>query len=126
MKPKLTFQSYFKNLLVSIDQLGNTICGGNPDCTISARVGLHAQTKRTYSKWFWKLEEKLINFTFWPVDGAGHCKAAFEADPEDAFYDNTGDWARALLFVVILACCIPITLVLYGMVLPIKIILHSK
>ena len=27
------------NILVSIDQLGNTICGGDPDETISSRLG---------------------------------------------------------------------------------------
>jgi len=27
------------NILISIDQLGNTICGGDPDETISSRLG---------------------------------------------------------------------------------------
>ena len=30
---------YFLNLLISIDQLGNTILGGWPDETISSRLG---------------------------------------------------------------------------------------
>ena len=30
---------YFLNFLISIDQLGNTILGGDPDETISSRLG---------------------------------------------------------------------------------------
>ena len=32
-------KKYFKNILISIDQLVNTLLGGDPDETISARVG---------------------------------------------------------------------------------------
>jgi len=36
-------------VLIGIDQLGNAIAGGNPDSTISARVGNFAN-KKTCSK----------------------------------------------------------------------------
>lgn len=32
-------KKYLYNILISIDQLGNTILGGDPDMTISARLG---------------------------------------------------------------------------------------
>ena len=105
--------SYLKNVLVSIDQLGNTICGGNPDNTISARVGYFATVSQSATKYFWKGLEKIINFTFWPVDGPNHCLQAFEEDPEEVFYDDNGDVFRALISAFIVVFCIPISTILY-------------
>ena len=104
---------YFKNVLVSVDQLGNTICSGNPDNTISARVGYFSQVNRNASRWFWKFLEKIINFTFWPIDGPNHCQLAFEADPEEIFNDSNGDFFRVLISIVIILVCIPISILLY-------------
>lgn len=105
---------YFKNVLISVDQLGNAICGGDPDNTISARVGYFSQADRSVKKWYWKALEKIINFTFWPVDGENHCQEAFEADPEETFYDNRGDVARVFMSIIIIASCIPISIILYS------------
>jgi len=33
------FKKWIVNLLISIDQLGNTVTGGDPDETISSRLG---------------------------------------------------------------------------------------
>jgi len=38
-------KQYFWNLLISIDQLVNTIFGGDPDETISSRIGKHVHWK---------------------------------------------------------------------------------
>lgn len=38
------------NLLIGIDQLGNTLLGGAPDETISARAG-RGKTKHWYWRW---------------------------------------------------------------------------
>ncbi|MBK7384715.1 MAG: hypothetical protein IPI81_15500 [Flavobacteriales bacterium] len=43
---------YFKNVLVSVDQLGNTLCGGNPDNTISAWTGYFSQVNRDLTKYY--------------------------------------------------------------------------
>lgn len=104
---------YFFNILVAIDQLGNAICGGNPDNTISARVGYFSQVTTNWTKWYWKTFEKVINFTFWPVDGPDHCLQAFEADAKETFYDNNGDFFRVLLSIIIVVFCIPISIILY-------------
>jgi hypothetical protein len=106
--------SYFKNVLVLIDQLGNALCGSNPDNTISARVGYFSEVKRGASKYFWKGLAKIINFTFWPIDGLNHCRQAFEADPEEAFNDDNGDVFRELMSIIIVGSCIPISIILYS------------
>lgn len=42
-------KKYFWNILISIDQLANTILGGDPDETISSRVG-----KLKHKRWWAK------------------------------------------------------------------------
>ena len=69
--------SWGRRLLVSIDQLGNTLAGGDPDETISSRVG-----KRAIKGKRWGLFcEYLINALFLAVTGErDHCRANIEAD----------------------------------------------
>lgn len=61
---------YLWNILISIDQLANTILGGDPDETISSRAG-KLQEKR---KWACLLC-KLLNY--FETD---HCKKSIEKD----------------------------------------------
>lgn len=39
-------KQYFWNILISIDQLANTLLGGDPDETISSRAGKYARRGR--------------------------------------------------------------------------------
>ena len=61
-------------VLVGLDQLGNAVCAGNPDETISSRVGRNAvQGKR------WALVlEKLINGLFSLLGQKDHCRRNIE------------------------------------------------
>jgi hypothetical protein len=63
---------YLLNLLISVDQLINTIFGGYPDETISSRIG-----KRVVKgdSWFCNILSKLLNL----VD-KNHCIDAIEKD----------------------------------------------
>ena len=59
---------YLKNILISIDQLINTILGGDPDMTISARLG-------RYYRGTWI--ERLVDWMFkWQGNKSGHCENA--------------------------------------------------
>jgi hypothetical protein len=62
--------NYLLNLLVAIDQLGNAVAGGNPDVTVSGRVGYQSAATE---HWFWRTLERIIDLTFEPVDGRNHC-----------------------------------------------------
>lgn len=42
----MKIKKYFWNLLISIDQFINTIFGGDPDETISSRIGKHKDSNR--------------------------------------------------------------------------------
>ena len=55
-----------KNILIAIDQLFNTIAGGDPDETISSRVGKYHKGSLLY---------KLLNFI-----EKNHCENSIEKD----------------------------------------------
>lgn len=76
---------YLGNLFVSFDQLGNAFAGGNADNTISARVGFFANHGDKGYRWYWRMLERIINFTFWPIDGEGHCHIAYHNDADENF-----------------------------------------
>lgn len=61
---------YFKNILISVDQFFNTLFGGDPDETISSRLG-----KKTENCLFCKIVCLLLN----KID-PGHCEKSIEKD----------------------------------------------
>ena len=68
---------YVLRVLVAIDQLGNTLADGNPDETISSRVGRNA----IHGKKWALIAEKVINALFWVVARQrNHCRAHIEYD----------------------------------------------
>lgn len=102
--------SYILRVLVSIDQLGNTIAGGNPDATISARTGYFANIKKTKLRYWWLCMEAIINFAFSPVDGPQHCLDSYEADKEEMHKEGS-DKARCILGLFIIIACAPISII---------------
>lgn len=66
---------YIFSILVALDQLANAICGGNPDMTISARIGQFAPRSR-----YWRTLEALVDWGFAPWQGPGHCHYAYIAE----------------------------------------------
>lgn len=60
---------YFKNILISLDQFLNTLCGGDPDETVSSRLG-------KYYKDFW-LYDVLDDIE------KNHCETSIENDEGD-------------------------------------------
>lgn len=103
------------NFFVSIDQLGNAIAGGNPDNTISSRIGHYNHQKDT--TWYWSIFEKIVDFTFYPIDGPNHCHEAFHNDAGEEFDNGTKNWAIALLAVLIIGSCAITGIVLYLLLL---------
>jgi hypothetical protein len=94
---KKNINQYVLDILVSIDQLANAIGGGNPDCTISARTHvLHGR--------YWRLVERVIDYAFFPVDGEGHCRQAFENEPDEIYYGN--HFANYFVSVIAVILCL--------------------
>lgn len=111
--------SWIGGVLVAIDQLGNAIAGGNPDATISARTGYFARVAETPWRAYWRAMESVINFTFLPIDGPGHCYSAYLSD-RDEMNEEGSDLMRGLLGIIIILTCIPLSMItrLYVLVFP--------
>ena len=75
------------NILISIDQLGNTLAGGDPDETISSRLG---KIKLKYGgsiPWYRPLS-KIVDWGLDKID-PGHSVDAIEEDEgSDAIFDR--------------------------------------
>lgn len=104
--------TYAKEVLISLDRVGNALSGGNSLCTISGRTGYYAQFSLMSVRWFWVILEKVIDFAFYPIDGKGHCYQAFLKETDNEFYELNSFKALALFVLAVITCgsCIVISL----------------
>lgn len=63
---------YFWNVLLGLDQFLSVLTGGDPDETVSSRVGKAAAAGSHTGR----VLEKCLDAVF----GAGHCRSSIEAD----------------------------------------------
>jgi hypothetical protein len=97
--------NWFNKILLSVDQLINVLFGGNPDSSISARIGYHV-SHSMYSR-YWRIMMKIVDTTFYPLDGKYHCFKAYSQDMEDYSEDSLHWFVLGLLgLVTTLACCL--------------------
>lgn len=116
--------SYLKNLwqaaqeeatLLNADRLLNALCAGNPIITISGRVGYFSANKHSI---YWEVLEWAINQTFHPLDGPAHCHKAWQWEMHNVkpkgSYRRGNDIALGLLSIFVLAGCLPLSLIVFG------------
>ena len=120
--------TYAKSVLIAIDQLGNALAGGNPDCTISGRIGYYQQSAVEPYLWYWELLAWVVNLTFYPFDGPDHCKQAYEKEVLNEFYELRMFKAPALflLSLIVFGSCLimcPLFWSIYGVKKFINVIL---
>lgn len=84
-----------KQVLLTLDQLGNVLCGGFADQTISGRVGYMSRQTAHREKWD-PLRAK-IDKAFEPIDGKGHCYMSYESDRQVAKHTTSGYYRVVLL-----------------------------
>lgn len=65
-------KEYIYQNLISIDQTANTLLGGSADETISSRCHRLNHIKA------YRIGEIFVNALFFPFQGKGHCKHAYE------------------------------------------------
>ena len=97
--------TYFKSVLIAIDQLGNAIAGGNPDCTISGRTGYYQYNAVKGMRWYWQFLAFVIDLTFWPFDSHHHCREAYLKEKDEEFYHTTNVIALFLLSLITIVSC---------------------
>lgn len=64
---------YVLNFLISVDQFANTLLGGNPDMTISTRLGIWLQGSNPWKRGVAKVACKALDLL-----DKDHCKDARE------------------------------------------------
>lgn len=113
-KHSLVWQ-YMSHLFISIDQLGNALAGGNPDNTISARVGYYNHHYyQNKVPWYWSLFERIIDTAFYPVDGPAHCHEAYHNDAGEVFDNRVTNVLIAFsATLVIIPSCVLIAILFY-------------
>jgi hypothetical protein len=62
-------ERYIRNLLISLDQFGNALIGGDPDETISSRAA------KNQHKWYWRI----VGWVLEKID-PGHLERSIEHD----------------------------------------------
>lgn len=103
---------YLKNIMVAVDQVGNALAGGNPDNTISGRTGYFAKYGKNYSLWFWLSMQFIIDTTFYPFDGKGHCYQAYQKELDEQFY-MTRKIALVLFALITVVSCLILIIPFY-------------
>jgi len=70
-------KSWIHNVFIAMDQLGNAIAVGNPDATMSARCDYFSRVLETRFRRYWRFLQRVIHFTFLPIDGPDHCYQSY-------------------------------------------------
>lgn len=90
-------------VLVALDQLGNALAGGKPDVTISARLGYLSYHRPTPLGRFLAI---VVDLTFYPIDGLGHCWAAYARHGYRGPVKGKWHALAALTIITVLGCII--------------------
>lgn len=100
--------------MTKLSQFFNSLTGGNPNITMSAKVGrlsIIGLSESDYPFFFYL--EKFIDFAFYPIDGRwNHCYHAMMIEAEyyyELFDDDSNEFLLALFCII---GCIPISI--YG------------
>lgn len=96
-------------VMIALDQLGNAISGGNPDITISSRVGYYSSIS---SKWVWAFMEWWIDLTFYPIDGPKHCYNSHLANKDEVYASEGKDVFKVIMMMILLLVLAPISIVI--------------
>lgn len=101
--------NYFGVLLNAVSQLGNAVCGGGNDISISARIGYHQLHSKSF---FYKVCGWIVDNTFYPLDGKGHCVTAYVNDPHEDYQISKGFKVMEYITLVLLwLFCIPLAVI---------------
>ena len=104
-------KQYIYNLLMAVDQVGNALAGGDPDVTVSGRIGYNSFTTK---KRYWKIMEWIVDTTFAPVDSPMHCYTTYLNDND---VDHSKGPLPALITLTLIA--IPTCIILF---IPLRIL----
>lgn len=98
-----------------ISKGGHTLANGDTDVTISAKcdymVDIHGSK-------YWKFLQRVVDFSFAPIDGEDHTGKAYDLDPDERYDIGVGLFQDIVCTFFILLVCPVVGLITY----PIKLI----
>jgi hypothetical protein len=96
---------YLINLGASISQLIHALFGGHSQVAVSGKVGYKVSQSDLH---YWKLIEKVIDFTFYPIDGKGHCVMSYNKDPSENYQKgiSSGFWFGVMCAIIVPICIV--------------------
>lgn len=71
-------KKYLWSIFIALDQLANTFLGGDPDETISSRLGKWSQKYEDTNNWRWLIAKPLCSILGF-ID-PNHCQSSIELD----------------------------------------------
>tara|TARA_R110002073_G_scaffold279934_1_gene444120 strand:- start:90 stop:470 length:381 start_codon:yes stop_codon:yes gene_type:complete len=90
--------------ILNMDRLGNALCSGNYETTVSGRVGYFALIKKGR---YWLALQKIIDNTFYPIDGRKHCLRVYQWERGKGLNHRRGnDVALGFLSILIFIACL--------------------
>ncbi|BBM00545.1 hypothetical protein [Microbulbifer sp. GL-2] len=92
-----------------MDQLGNAIAVGNLDATMSARCGYFSRVLEIRFRRYWRFLQRVIHFTFLPIDGPDHCYQSYFWDRAEK-HEEGSDFMPAVLGFFVILFCVPLSL----------------
>jgi hypothetical protein len=104
---------YIGRVLNATSQWFNAvIIFGNPDVSISARIGEH---NYFYNDLFYKLCGWIVDKTFYPIDGKYHCKQAYLRDRKEDYTVGKG-WiiGEVLMCIIVVIACVVLAPFFWG------------
>ena len=104
-------KSYIGKNFNSLSQLGNTLTNGDLDVSISGRIGYNYIK---HPNWFWKMCRAVVDFTFYPIEGWGHCKRAYKADLNEEYTPGGSVKGLAFMSLLMMIFCILLSVVFWG------------
>ena len=105
--------TYIGRALNATSQWFNAVfVNGNPDVSISARIGYE---NYFYNNKIYKAFKWVVDTTFYPIDGKDHCKNAYLRDRKEDYTLGQGwvlgEWIMCLLLVI---TCIPLSVLFWS------------
>lgn len=103
--------SYIGKNFNSLSQLGNTLTHGDSDVSISGRIGFNYLKHRNL---FWVICKSIVDFTFYPIEGWGHCERAYKADLKEIYSPKGNVWGLAFMCLLLIVFCLILSIIFYS------------
>jgi hypothetical protein len=99
-------------ILNAISCLINAFIGGGKFVSISARIGYNYLNNKNI---FWSACKWLVDFTFYPLDGKGHCVNAYLNNPNSHYRVDQGfKFGLYVMSLILYMVCVPLSIIFWS------------